>query len=102
MCLENGISKCKASVVVKELTRIAFPIEIVLRVAMTFQVEPQLLSSWTMGEGYMIIGYVIEKVDLLFLEEKACSNGVDWCITPSFIKESAILVQGFKEVSVSL
>jgi hypothetical protein len=54
-----------------------------------------------MGEGYMIIGYVIEEMDLVFLEEKASRNGVNWCITPSFIKESAIVVQGFKEVSVS-
>jgi hypothetical protein len=68
---------------------------------MAFQVQPRLLSSWAMGEGYMIIGYVIEEVDLLFLEEKASRNGVDWCIAPSFIKESAVLVQGFKEVSVS-
>jgi len=69
---------------------------------MAFQVQPQLLSSWTMGEGYMIIGYVIEEVDFLFLEEEASRNGVDWCITPSFIKESAVLVKGFKEISVGL
>lgn len=69
---------------------------------MAFQFQLRLLSSWTMGEGYMIIGNVIEEVDLLFLEEKTSRNRVDWCITPSFIKESAVLVQGFKEVSVSL
>jgi len=59
---------------------------------MAFQFQPRLLSSWTMGEGYMIIGNVIEEVNLLFLEEKTSRNGVDWCITPSFIKESAVLV----------
>jgi hypothetical protein len=46
-----------------------------------------------MGEGYVIIGYIIEEVNLLFLEEKASRNGVDRCITPSFIKESAVFVQ---------
>jgi hypothetical protein len=55
-----------------------------------------------MGEGYMIIGYVVEKVNLLFLEEKTGSNGVNRCITPSFIKESAILVQRLEKVSVGL
>lgn len=55
-----------------------------------------------MREGYMIISYVVEKMDLLFLKEESSRDGVDWRITPPFIKESTILVQRLEEVRICL
>lgn len=53
-----------------------------------------------MREWDMVIGDIIEEMDLFFLQEETGSNRVDWSITPSLIEKSSILVKGFKEISV--
>jgi hypothetical protein len=53
-----------------------------------------------MGEWHMPICDVVKEVNLLFLEQQTCSNGMDRRITPTFVEESTILVQLFEEVCV--
>jgi hypothetical protein len=55
-----------------------------------------------MGEWYVIVRNIIEEVDFFLLQEKTCGDGVNWRITPTFIEESAILVEGVKEIQISL
>jgi hypothetical protein len=54
------------------------------------------------SEGDVVIGNVIEEVDLIFRKEKRGSNGVDRSITPAFVKESSVLIKRFEIVSICL
>jgi hypothetical protein len=45
-----------------------------------------------MGEGYVVIGDLVEEVDLLLLEHGGRSNGVDGRIAPSLVEEATILI----------
>lgn len=69
---------------------------------MTLQVQPGLLAGGTVSEGDVVIGNVIEEVDLLFRKEKRGCNGVDRSITPAFIKESSVLVKRIEIVGICL
>jgi len=82
--------------------RVSLPVEIVLRIASALQIKLSLLSSWAMSEWNMIIGDVVEEVNLLFLQEKSGGDRVYWSITPTFIKESTILVERLEEIYVRL
>ena len=55
-----------------------------------------------MCERDMVVSDIVEEVDLVLLQQKTSSNGVDWSVAPSFIEESTIFVQGFEKVSISL
>jgi len=47
------------------LTGISLPIKVILWIAVTLQVQSGLLSSWAMSEWYMVVGDVVEEMNLL-------------------------------------
>ena len=55
-----------------------------------------------MGKGDMVVGNVVEEVDLILGQEQTGGNGVDGSITPSLVEETAILVQRLEEIGVRL
>lgn len=55
-----------------------------------------------MGERNMVIGNVVEEVNLVFLEEQPRSDRVYRSITPSLIEEAAILVELVEVIRVGL
>jgi hypothetical protein len=75
-----------------EPTRISFPVKVILGVAVTFQIQPQLISGRAMREWDMVVCDVVEEVDLLLFEEEAGCDGVNWGVAPSLIEKSAILI----------
>jgi hypothetical protein len=52
------------------------------------------------GERNVVVGNVVEEMDLIFVQEETGSNRMYWCITPTFIEKSTILVKRFKVVEV--
>lgn len=55
-----------------------------------------------MREGNMVVGNVIEKVDLILFEQETCSNRMDWSITPPLVEEPAVFVETIEEIDVRL
>jgi hypothetical protein len=84
----------------KKLTRVAFPIKVILGVAVAFQVQSGLLASWAVGEWYMVVRNVVEEMNLVLVEQKTCCNRVDWRISPSLVEEATFLVEMLEVVKV--
>jgi hypothetical protein len=82
--------------------RISFPIEVILRVTMTFQIQSRFLASRAMGKWYMVVGNVVKEMYFFLLQKKTGSNGVDWSIAPTLIKESSVLIKGIEVVEICL
>jgi hypothetical protein len=55
-----------------------------------------------MGERDVIISNIVEEVDFLFFQEKTGGDGMYRCITPTFVEESTILIEGLKIVEICL
>jgi len=85
-----------------EHTRIALPVKVIVRFAVAAEVQPRLLVDRAMREWHMIVGNLVEEVDLLLLQHDSGSNGVDGCIAPTLVEESAVPVQGREVVNVLL
>jgi hypothetical protein len=47
------------------LTGIALPIEVLTGIAMALEIQSQLLPSWTVRKGDMVVRNFIEEMDLL-------------------------------------
>lgn len=86
----------------ERLTRISFPVEVVLGIAMALVVNPCLLACWAVGEGYVVVGDVVEEVNFLFLQHETCGDGMDGGISPSLVEEPTILVESLKIIRVCL
>jgi hypothetical protein len=84
------------------LTRISLPVKVVLRVAMTLEVQSGLLASRAVGERHVVVGNIIEEMDFFLLQEETSCNGVDRSITPSFVEKSTIFVESVKVIGVCL
>ena len=46
-------------------TTITIPVKIVLGVAVAFQVYAGFFARWTVREGHVVVGYVVEEVDFV-------------------------------------
>ena len=55
-----------------------------------------------MRERDMVVRNIIEEVNLVFLEKQTSSNRVDWSIAPSFVEESAVLVELIEIIGIGL
>lgn len=55
-----------------------------------------------MGKRDVVVCDVVKEVDLLLLQQKSGSNGVDGCVSPSLIEETTIHVEGLEKVDVCL
>lgn len=69
---------------------------------MAAEVKTLLLTSGAVSEGNVVVGDIVEEVNLLLLEEKTSSDRVNGSITPSLVEETTVLVQRLKEVEVRL
>jgi hypothetical protein len=69
---------------------------------MTFVIQLELFSGWTMCKRYVIVCNVVEEMNLVLLQEKTCCNAVNWRIAPSLIKEAALLVKMLKVFQIFL
>jgi len=84
-----------------ELTRVALPIEIVLWIAMTFQVQPGLFACRAVRERGMVVSDVVEKVDFVHFQHQRCGDGVNRSVSPPLVKETAFLVEKVEVVRIS-
>lgn len=69
---------------------------------MATEIQSSLLVSWAVCERNVVVGNILEEVNLLLLEEKTSSDRVDGSITPSLIKETTILIKRLEEIEVRL
>lgn len=53
-----------------------------------------------MREWDVVVCDIVKEVDFGFIEQETRSDRVDWCITPSFVEETAVFVECFEEVDV--
>lgn len=86
----------------KRRTRISFPVKIVFGVAMAFQLLSRIFPGRAVCERDVVIGDVVKEVDLILLEHEACGNRVDRRISPSLVKETAVMIERVEKVQVSL
>ena len=84
------------------LTRVPLPVKVLLRVAVALAVQTVLLSGRAVGERNMVVGNVVEEVNLLLLQHQTGGDRVDRSITPTLVKETAILIKRLKVVDVGL
>lgn len=63
-------------------------------------VQSGLFACGAVREWHMVIGDIVEEVNLFLLQEKTSRNGVDRSITPPLVKEATILIKGLEEVYV--
>lgn len=84
------------------LTRVAVPIKVVLGVAVALVIYPELLVHGAVGEGDVVVRNVVEEVDVFFRKKQCCRDGVDRRITPSFVEETALVVEVVKKVDILL
>ena len=69
---------------------------------MAAEVNPGLFARGAVGKGDVVIGNVVEEVNFFLLQEQACGDGVNRRISPSFVEETAILIEGLEEIDVGL
>lgn len=69
---------------------------------MTLVIQFILQACRTVRKGNMVVPNVVEEMYLFFLQHQTRSNGVYRCVTPSFVEEATVLVQGSKEVEIGL
>lgn len=86
----------------KILTRVTLPVKVVIRVAVATEIQTSLLISGAMSERNVIVGDILEEVNLLLLKEKTSSDRVDRSITPSLVEETTVLVKRLEEIEVRL
>lgn len=55
-----------------------------------------------MCEGHVIVGNVVEEVDLFLLEKETGGDGVDRSISPTFVEEPTVFVQSVEVIGVCL
>lgn len=69
---------------------------------MALQLQSYLLASWTVRKRGVVIGNVIEEVDILPLQHQTRRYRVDRSISPSLIEETAGLVEKREVVEIGL
>lgn len=61
-----------------------------------------LLACWAVRKWDVVVCDVVEEVDLIFRQHESGGDGMDRCIAPPLVEESAVLIQRLKEVDVRL
>jgi len=54
------------------------------------------------SEGHVVVGNIVEEVDLVLLEHQTGGDGVHGCVTPALVEEATVLIKGLEEVDVRL
>lgn len=68
---------------------------------MALVVHSVLFTSRAVGEGNVVVGNVVEEVNLLLFQGQTGCDGVNGGVSPAFVEETAILVESLKVVEVS-
>lgn len=67
---------------------------------MAFLLSPQLLRCWTVREGDVIVRNVLKEVNLIFRQSESCGDRVDWRVSPSFVEETSVAIEGIEVVEI--
>ena len=81
---------------------VAVPIKVILGIAVALVIEAVLLARRAMRKWDVVIGNIVEEVDLLFLQHQCGGDRVDWSITPALVEETTGVVEGVEVVDISL
>jgi hypothetical protein len=54
--------------------------------------EAQSLAGGAVGEGHVVVGDLVEEVDLVAREQEACGDGVNGGVAPALVEEAAFFV----------
>lgn len=65
-------------------------------------IQTVLFASRAMGEWNMIVRNIVEEMNLLLLEHQSRGDGMDRCIAPALVEETACMVQRGEIVDVSI
>lgn len=55
-----------------------------------------------MREGDVVVGDIVEEVDLVLLQQEGSGDGVHGSISPPLVEESTVLIKRFEKVNVCL
>lgn len=69
---------------------------------MAASVETNLLASGAVGEGNVVVGDIVEEVNLVLRQHETGGDGVHRRVTPTLVEETTILVEGLEVVDVGL
>jgi len=64
--------------------------------------DPEILLERTVGERDVVVGNIVEEVNLILLKEETGGNGMHRSITPSFVEEPTVFVKVGEEIDVGL
>lgn len=67
---------------------------------MALQVQPQLLTGRTVRERNVVVGNVVEEMDLLLGQQDPGGDRVDGGVAPALVEETAILVQRAEVIDI--
>jgi hypothetical protein len=95
-----GVLATEASDISGIRTAVTVPVKVVLGVAGALVVETVLLASRAMRERHVVVGDVVEEVELILVQHQSSSDGVHGRIAPAFIEEATGLIQRREEVNV--
>ena len=66
------------------------------------QLQSQFLAGGAVRKWHMIIGDLVEKVDLFLFQKQACRNRVDRGISPPLVVETPFLIEKGEVVEIGL
>lgn len=55
-----------------------------------------------MGEWYVVVGNVVEEVNLVLGKHQTGGDGVDWSVTPALVEETTLVVEVVEVGDVSI
>ncbi len=67
---------------------------------MAAELSTELLPRRAVGERNMVVGDIVEEVNLLLLEHETSGDRVHRRVTPSLVEETAVLVERLEIVGV--
>lgn len=85
-----------------KLTRVTLPVKVVIGVAVATEIQTSLLVGGAVSERNVVVGDILEEVNLLLLKEKTSCNRVDRSIAPSLVEETTVLVKRLEEIEIRL
>lgn len=86
----------------ERLTGIPIPVEVLAGLAVTLVVEAELRLRRAVCKGDVVVGNVVEEVDLVLWKQQAGGNRVHGRVAPALVEEAAIAVERGKEVDVGV
>ena len=67
---------------------------------MTLILGPELIAGGTVSKGDVIVGDIVEEMNLALVKKKSGRDRMDGSVPPSFVEEAPFMIQMFEEVHV--